>query len=90
MIDGDELATAVLHLARSNGPGWSWEGPADQLMTLLQPPPKPEDWPKTPAVLSSRLLRAAPALRRKGVDVRKLQRTKTGRPVRIATGLIAD
>ena len=85
VIDGDELATAVLRWALSHEPPWTWEGPPARLMELLQAPPKAEDWPKTPAVLSSRLQRAAPALRRRGVDVRKLPRTKTGRPVRIST-----
>ncbi|WP_326581601.1 hypothetical protein OIE69_44560 (plasmid) [Actinacidiphila glaucinigra] len=84
VIDGDEVATAVLRWAMSQQPPWAWEGPAAHLLGLLRPPPLSVDWPRTPAVLSSRLQRAAPALRRRGVDVRKLPRTKTGRPVRIA------
>ncbi|WP_331725920.1 hypothetical protein [Streptomyces sp. NBC_00470] len=86
VIDGDPVATSVLRWATSHPSPWTWEGPAAQLLDLLQPPPATDkDWPRTPAVLSSRLQHAAPALRRRGVDVRKLQRTKTGRPLRIST-----
>ncbi|MEU9056535.1 hypothetical protein AB0D37_40140 [Streptomyces sp. NPDC048384] len=86
VIDGDELATAVLQWALSHQPPWTWEGPAAQLLNLLPAPQGADkDWPKTPAVLSSRLQQAAPALRRRGVDVRKMQRTKSGRPLRIST-----
>ncbi|MDF3302939.1 hypothetical protein [Streptomyces tropicalis] len=86
VIDGDPVATAVLRWALAQPSPWTWEGPAAQLLELLQAPAGPDkDWPRTPAVLSSRLVRAAPALRRRGVDVRKLQRTKTGRPLRIST-----
>ncbi|MFE0773311.1 hypothetical protein [Streptomyces sp. NPDC058861] len=85
VIDGDELATAVLQWALSHEQPWTWEGPAARLMSILTPPPRAEDWPRTPAVLSGRLQRAAPALRRRGVDVQKMPRTKTGRPLRIST-----
>ncbi|WP_331731934.1 hypothetical protein OG613_49165 (plasmid) [Streptomyces sp. NBC_00015] len=87
VIDGDELATVVLRWSLAHQPPWTWEGPAAKLLGLLPAPPgaNKDDWPRTPAVLSSRLQRAAPALRRRGVDVRKLPRTKSGRPLRIST-----
>jgi energy-coupling factor transporter ATP-binding protein EcfA2 len=89
VIEGDPVATSVLHWATSRISPWTWEGQAAQLLAELQVPPntdKEKDWPRTPAVLSARLQRAAPALRRRGVDVRKLPRTKSGRPLRISTG----
>ncbi|MFD8666596.1 hypothetical protein ACFV1U_14485 [Streptomyces microflavus] len=88
VIDGDPVATSVLRWATSRLSPWTWEGQAAQLLDELQVPPntdKEKDWPRTPAVLSARLQRAAPALRRRGVDVRKLPRTKSGRPLRIST-----
>ncbi|MCZ1011949.1 hypothetical protein [Streptomyces lydicus] len=88
VIEGDPVATSVLRWATIHLSPWTWEGPAAQLLSELQVPPgtdKEKDWPSTPGVLSARLQRAAPALRRRGVDVRKLPRTKTGRPLRIST-----
>lgn len=88
VIEGDPVATSVLRWATGRLSPWTWEGQAAQLLTQLPVPPntdKDKDWPKTPAVLSARLQRAAPALRRRGVDVRKLPRTKSGRPLRIST-----
>lgn len=90
VIEGDPVATSVLRWATSHPAPWEWEGQAAQLLDELTVPPntdREKDWPRTPAVLSARLQRAAPALRRRGVDVRKLQRTKSGRPLKIATEL---
>lgn len=87
VIDGDAVATAVLQWAQSHQPPWSWQGSAAHLMGLLRVPAGfDKDWPSTPSVLSSYLQRAAPALRRRGVDVRKLRRTKTARGWQISTG----
>lgn len=86
VIDGDPVATAVLRWATAHQAPWDWQGPAAHLLELLQRPASAgDDWPRTPAVLSSRLTRAAPALRRRGVDVTRMQRTKSGRPLRIST-----
>ncbi|MFJ8982420.1 hypothetical protein [Streptomyces sp. NPDC102282] len=90
VLDSDLVASVVLRWALAHPKPWQWEGPAAQLMDVLRehhPPGTLDSWPRTPAVLSARIVRAAPALRLRGIDVRKLQRTSTGRPLRISTQL---
>ncbi|MEU6351593.1 hypothetical protein ABZ896_19995 [Streptomyces sp. NPDC047072] len=79
VIDADPVATALTRWARTTGTT-HWQAPTSQIDETLRPPgPLPEKWPKTTALLSARLTSLAPALRQRGIDIRKLPRSSTTR-----------
>jgi hypothetical protein len=79
VIDADPVATALTRWARTTTAP-SWQAPTSQIDDALRPPgPLPENWPKTTALLSARLTSLAPALRQRGIDIRRLPRSSTAR-----------
>jgi len=79
VIDADPVATALTRWA-STADTTEWQATTGQIDTVLRPPgPLPDTWPKTTALLSARLTSLAPALRQRGIDIRKLPRTGSGR-----------
>jgi hypothetical protein len=71
VIEADTVATAIRSMLATRR---TWSGTATELMSelLLKQPPGTErmrDWPATPRVLSGRLRRAAPNLRKVGVHI---------------------
>ncbi len=90
-IDGDPVAAAIVdHLDAEGG---EWTGTASELLAALdarrvprdggetgrRPPPPPKGWPTTARAMSGRLDRAAPALRRVGVDIERSREADSGR-----------
>ena len=70
VIEADGVAVAIQAIARQG----SWEGSATELLAKINGLVAPEvqrerDWPKDGTRLSTRLRRAAPALRRTGVNL---------------------
>ncbi len=89
-VDGDPVASAVRRLL-GRCDGGEWRGTAGELLEALgalaagpdgHPGPMPPGWPRTPRALADRLRRAAPALRRVGVDVTGPVREGHGGPRR--------
>ena len=81
VIDADPVATAIQRWSRSGST--AWKATTAELAEQLKPPVVPEDWPKTLALFSARLVAVAPALRARGIDVRSLPRTRAGRSFQI-------
>jgi hypothetical protein len=81
VIEADPLAQAVIQLVREA----DWKGRAAELLDELNHAGSTSvhrSWPTTPAHLSAQLRRAAPSLRRSGVEIEQT-RTKRGSVVRI-------
>ncbi|MFD9771655.1 hypothetical protein ACFWXE_15245 [[Kitasatospora] papulosa] len=79
VIDADPVATALTRWSATAG-STEWRATTGQIDEVLRPPgPSPEAWPKTTALLSARLTSLAPALRQRGIDIRKLPRTSATR-----------
>jgi hypothetical protein len=75
VVESDAVAEAVRVIFEKNKVAGKWEGTATQLLEAVNQKVPIEvrnerGWPKDSARLSARLRRAAPALRRAGVDVR--------------------
>lgn len=73
VVEADPVAEAVRRLVEER---WSagWEGPANRLLKELDEAVsdatlRQKRWPKGPAALSNRLRRAAPALRKLGIEI---------------------
>lgn len=71
VIESDLVATTLLAWAKSSTTPDHWVGSAAALLGILPVPIGADKWPRTPGVLGSRLTRCAPALRKRGVDIRK-------------------
>lgn len=68
VIESDPVGTAVTELLERHPTGW--EGTVGELAGALVPPrPPPEHWPRTPAAMSGRLTRIAPALAVLGITI---------------------
>ncbi|MFF1934334.1 hypothetical protein [Streptomyces sp. NPDC058228] len=89
VLDADPVATTILEWAQAqqrNNPGtpWTWHGSSDALLTALTDfrgfGRTGDRWPITGQVLVSRLRRASPVLRKRGLEWDKW-RTKTARGV---------
>ncbi|MFF2374955.1 hypothetical protein ACFVUW_11290 [Streptomyces xiamenensis] len=79
VIDADPVATALTRWA-STADTTEWQATTAQIDQALRPPgPLPDTWPKTTALLSARLTSLAPALRQRGLDIRRLPRTSASR-----------
>lgn len=77
-LEADPVAMAVLGVVNNTeGP---WEGTVSALLGELEKHVPPErrgrSWPRSPQSLTSRMRRAAPALRREGIDVSQPPRSK--------------
>jgi putative DNA primase/helicase len=77
-LDSDEVGSAVLQFMKGRN---EWTGtPTDLLKELNEIVPKSVQirnyWPKRPNTLSNRLIRVAPVLRKKGIEV---ERSKSGK-----------
>ncbi|PZM97517.1 MAG: hypothetical protein DIU79_02430 [Actinobacteria bacterium] len=71
LIEGDPVAAAVRDIARERG---GWKGEVAQLFEEVDaraPVVRPRWWPKSPGVFSGYLNRAAPALRKIGVEIER-------------------
>ena len=71
LIDDDPVASAVRDIVREKG---GWKGEIATLFELVEgkaPATKPRWWPKTPGTFSGYLNRAAPALRKIGIEVER-------------------
>ncbi|MEU0220949.1 hypothetical protein ABZ281_40565, partial [Streptomyces sp. NPDC006265] len=78
VIDADPVATALTRWSATGST--EWRATTGQIDEVLRPPgPIPDTWPKTTALLSARLTSLAPALRQRGIDIRKLPRTSATR-----------
>jgi hypothetical protein len=79
-LDADSVAMAVLTLMNEGGSGW--EGTVGALLAELEQRVSPErrgkSWPRSPQSLTNRMRRAAPALRREGLDLRQPPRSRQG------------
>ncbi len=77
------VANAVQVLMAAKKP---WEGTVMALLFALSQLPGVDrsNWPKSPRGLSGQLKRLAPGLRRRGIVVEKLERTRNGAHFRIA------
>ena len=85
-LEADPFASAVRTLVTGDPPEWA--GTATGLLTALngtvgETVSKSRDWPKVPNVLPGRLRRAAPLLRKAGIDIRFDERTSHKRTNRI-------
>lgn len=68
VIQADPVGTAVTQLLDDYATGW--DGTAAELAAALAPPGAlPEHWPRTPAAMSGRLTRIAPALAVMGITI---------------------
>jgi hypothetical protein len=90
-IEADLVATAVRELVTRQE---RWEGSASELLAELNSAANEEKrrlrhWPKAPNVLSGGLRRAAPNLRKVGIDVRMDRVASRGRGRRIYLSLIS-
>ena len=85
LIEGDIVAAAIIeHMATMT----EWTGSAKDLLGALdllvgEKGMRRREWPKTPRALSGALTRLAPSFRRAGLEVRKLPRDRTGRPLKL-------
>lgn len=82
-IEADPVAAAIRELMQSRD---QWQGTATELLAALDDlrehgtkPPK--TWPETPQAMGGRLTRAAPNLRRVGIEVDRNRTGSTGRRV---------
>jgi hypothetical protein len=66
VIEGDEVAKAVLDLAQARG---HWEGTTSELLGLITPVRPRSTWPQNPHALAAALTRCAPTLGTVGVEV---------------------
>ena len=83
LIDDDPVASAVRDIVRERG---GWKGEIATLFELVDaraPAIRPRWWPKTPGVFSGYLNRAAPALRKIGIEIER-KRIKGKRIVEFA------
>jgi hypothetical protein len=85
VIEANAVATAVQSLMMRRA---SWDGTAGTLLSALaeiagESASKAKTWPNTPRALSGRLRRAAPNLRRVGINVIFGDRQTRERPIRI-------
>jgi hypothetical protein len=92
VLDADPVASSLIAWAKlaesSQRPGttWAWHGSAEELLQSLSDYRgrdrimDDKHWPKTGQVLVSRLKRAAPALRKRGIEYSRW-RTKAGRGI---------
>ncbi|WP_238258255.1 hypothetical protein [Methylobacterium gnaphalii] len=76
-FDNSPVAVAVLAMMESV-PGGEWIGTATQLLDALSHADVTTErtrnsfgWPKTPQLLGTQMVRAAPALRKRGIDARQ-------------------
>jgi len=82
-LENDLIAEAVLNLTREDA---EWQGSCTELLDILaervsEKMTRAKAWPKTPAILSSKLRRLAPTVRRIGVEIRFNRKAHTGRRV---------
>jgi hypothetical protein len=79
-LEADPVAMAVLALIRHAGN--PWEGAVSELLNELEKHVPPErrgrSWPRSPQSLTSKMRRAAPALRREGIAISQPPRSKRG------------
>ena len=71
LVDDDPVASAVRDIVREKG---GWKGEIATLFELVEekaPATKPRWWPKTPGSFSGYLNRAAPALRKIGIEIER-------------------
>jgi hypothetical protein len=90
VLDADPVASSVLAWARAcqeaqpPGETWTWRGSSDELLRAVTEhrghDRLGDRWPQTGQVLTSRLTRSAPVLRKRGVEWSRW-RTKTARGV---------
>lgn len=87
VLDADLVAVALRSFMSSRT---AWTGSATELLDELdRPTPTPKSWPSTPAYLSGRLRRTAPALRDIGIRV-DLGRNSSGSTITITVISDAD
>lgn len=83
VIEGDPVASAIYRWAHSDFTPAVWTGKPAALLEMLPPPPigseAAKGWPRTATGLGHRLTRAAPVLRKRGVDIRRLERGQAAR-----------
>jgi len=82
VLSSDRVGSTLLAWATSSVTPDQWEGEVAQLLEILPAPLGDQHWPRTPGALSGRLTRAAPSLRKRGVDVAR-KRVKGRRVVTI-------
>jgi hypothetical protein len=79
-LEADPVAMAVLALIKHSGS--PWEGGVSKLLNELEKHVAPErrgrSWPRSPQSLTSRMRRAAPALRREGIAILQPPRSNRG------------
>jgi hypothetical protein len=82
VLDADPVAVAIQTLADAG----EWRGTQSDLLKRITPTecPRPNDWPKNPRALTSRLRRVAPGLRQIGIQILiREERSARGRIVEI-------
>lgn len=86
VIDGDPVAMALINFLEKCG--GTWEGTATELLNAITPDSPPKNWPSTPGVLSGRIARVEPDLKRIGTTVDR-PRSGQGRKLVIRRGDVA-
>jgi hypothetical protein len=85
LIEGDIVAAAICAFMADKP---EWEGPAKTLLADLdrligEGAARKKEWPKTPKSLSGKLTRLAPSFRQIGLQITRLPRTESIRPLRL-------